>query len=424
MSIKGEKKTEPHRLPTNTTTRHHPVHRWLNFVAGFSPEFVKSAIDEAQLSEGHSLLDPFCGMATALVVANSNGLNSFGYEPHPFFFDVAVAKTGTRSMDSIDVVESILANVALVDDIEDVWSSDARRFLDKLFDYSSLSWLAGALDSEKLCPLEVRPLYRLVVTRILEGASGGKTDGIYKAPTTSKRRLDVVDTSKRVVAQIREDLDCLPQNAGKAMIYPRSAENMTELPDDSVDICVTSPPYLNNFDFAEMTRMELYFWRYAGSWREITDRVRSFLVINTTTAPAAQRKQQEIWQEMVPQDLWNDLMDLRTALAVERKERAGKKEYDTLVFPYFGQMSKILSETHRVLKPGASIHMVVSDAALYGIHIPTERLLARVMDSIGLEVNEIVRLRNRGGRWVLAKRQGSAEGLGEFHIHAVKKSKV
>jgi hypothetical protein len=29
-------------------------------------------------------------------------------------------------------------------------------------------------------------------------------------------------------------------------------------------------------------------------------------------------------------------------------------------------------------------------------------------------------LRDRGGRWVLAKRQGSAEGLGEFHIHAMK----
>jgi len=29
---------------------------------------------------------------------------------------------------------------------------------------------------------------------------------------------------------------------------------------DSGSLIVTSPPYLNNFDFAEMARMYLYFW--------------------------------------------------------------------------------------------------------------------------------------------------------------------
>jgi putative transposase len=61
-----------------------------------------------------------------------------------------------------------------------------------------------------------------------------------------------------------------------------------------------------------------------------------------------------------------------------------------------------------------------SDAALYGVHVHTEQLLARLMSASGLEVKEITRLRDRGGRWVLAKRQGAADGLGEFHIHAVK----
>ncbi len=33
------------KLPTNTTTRSHPVHRWFNFIAGFSPELVQTCMD-------------------------------------------------------------------------------------------------------------------------------------------------------------------------------------------------------------------------------------------------------------------------------------------------------------------------------------------------------------------------------------------
>jgi len=398
------------------------VHRWLNFIAGFSPEFVNGVVEDAGIRDGGRLLDPFCGMATSLVAANHLGLDAIGFEPHPFFFDVATAKVATRRASEIDEVESILDAVVPLVDSSDVWGPDARKFLDKLVEPPALSWLAGALLSEQHCSEPVRPLYRLVVTRVLEGAAGGKTDGIYKAPTTAKRSIDVHEMAARVIEHVRGDLQTLPGQLGESVVYNRSAEDMSAVAPGSIDLCVTSPPYLNNFDFAEMTRMELYYWRYAQSWAEITANVRSRLVINTTTAPTVERRRQDHWESLVPVDLASDLHQLRTDLRAERAARPGKKEYDTLVFPYFAQMSTVLHEVSAALKPSAPLHMVVSDAALYGVHIHTEKYLARIMEAQGLAVKEIVRLRNRGGRWVLAKRQGSAEGLGEFHIHAVKES--
>jgi hypothetical protein len=184
---------------------------------------------------------------------------------------------------------------------------------------------------------------------------------------------------------------------------------------------VTSPPYLNNFDFAEMTRMELYFWNYAGSWREITDRVRARLIINTTTAPTVARRRQDHWASQLPEEALVELTALKAELAKQRLTRPGKKEYDSLVFPYFAQIRATMAEVYRVLRADAPFHMVVSDAALYGVHIHTEQLLANLMSILGFDVKEIIRLRHRGGRWVLAKRQGATEGLGEFHIHAIKR---
>jgi len=369
---------------------------------------------------GGLLLDPFCGMATAIVSANTLGLEGVGYEPHPFFYDIALAKISTRRTSDLAVVEGLLSTVRSMSDLSDVWSVDARTFLDKLVGQDALAWLAGALLVEPNCPEETRPLYRLVVSRLLEGAAGSKTDGIYKAPTTKKRSVDIDEMSRRVLGQIREDLNLMGTGRPASRIYRQSAERMTQLADATVDICVTSPPYLNNFDFAEMTRMELYFWRYAGSWQEITGRIRGKLVINTTTAPTIERRRQDHWQSLVPDDLAIDLGPLRDDLASQRAQRAGKKEYDTLIFPYFAQMGAIIAEIERTLKPGASLHMIVSDAALYGVHIHTERYLSRLMISHGMEIKEIIRLRDRGSRWILEKRQGSAEGLGEFHIHALK----
>src|SRR5216683_6503835 len=68
------------RLPTNTTTRQHPIHRWFNFIAGFSPEFVHDCFDTVESSGDACFLDPFAGCATSLVVARQRGMQSIGFE--------------------------------------------------------------------------------------------------------------------------------------------------------------------------------------------------------------------------------------------------------------------------------------------------------------------------------------------------------
>src|SRR5688572_24378795 len=80
------------RLPTNTTTRQHPIHRWFNFIAGFSPEFVHECCDRAAIGTDAILLDPFAGCATAPVVACERGFRAIGYDPHPVFSRIARAK--------------------------------------------------------------------------------------------------------------------------------------------------------------------------------------------------------------------------------------------------------------------------------------------------------------------------------------------
>jgi len=202
-------------------------------------------------------------------------------------------------------------------------------------------------------------------------------------------------------------------------IYTKSSEKMDELKEETVDLVVTSPPYINNFDFAEMTRMYLYFWNMASSWREITDQVRSRLIVNTTTALRKEhREHQQEYRDTLPDNLRLEADAVVASLFEKRRERAGKKDYHLLIYPYFSQMQQVIREVHRVLKRGASFHMMVSDAALYGVHVHAPQWLARIMTGCGFCDVQCELVRPRGHRWVLDKREGSAQGLGEYYVFA------
>jgi DNA modification methylase len=409
------------KLPTNLTTNRHPIHRWFNFIAGFSPEFVSWCIKEANLKGSDILIDPFSDLSTSLVQANIEGISSVGFEPHPFFYDISLAKLfPPTDIKQVDEIAKICQFVEpLTNDITEVWADNAKIFLEKLIPECELRLLASALLLEKEIALTERYLYRLIISRVLEFTSGSQTDGIYKAPTSKKKSIPYQIAFQKVCSGIKDDIELLGNKIHKqAKLNFMSSENMTTLEDESCSLCVTSPPYLNNFDFAEMTRMQLYFWRYAGSWREITEKVRRRLIINTTTVPSDLKRNQSLFSDTLSVDFRSQLQPIVNELLQQRQLKNGKKDYYLLVYPYFAQMQQVLRELKRVLRPQSNTHIVVADAALYGVHIQTEKLLSLLMQENGFEILNVETLRTRGSRWVLQKRQGIDKPLGEFHIHA------
>lgn len=396
------------------------MHRWFNFIAGFSPEFVTRSIQQAALPGTAVVLDPFAGLSTTLVQAGAEGVNSVGFEPHPFFYDISLAKIARYTCGDVEAVGAITQSVSpYPDDLAQIWKPDAFIFLMKLQSELNLRLLASALLAQQQVDQHIRPLYRLVISRVLEHCSFSQTDGIYKAPATKKTSIPYPTALVTVLKEIQEDVILINERpAAPATLYQASSERMQPLETASVSLCITSPPYLNNFDFAEMTRMQLYFWRYAGSWHDITDKVRRKLIVNTTTAPSDFKRNQVQYKAQLSKPFIETLQPLVEALTLQKKLKPGKKEYDRLVYPYFAQMSTVIRELHRVMRPGSSLHMVVGDAALYGVHIRTHQLLATLMEDAGFEVLDLATMRTRGDRWTLTKRQGPGGPLGEFHIHA------
>jgi hypothetical protein len=263
------------RLPTNTTTRQHPIHRWFNFIAGFSPEFVNECLDSVPRCDCPPVfLDPFSGCATGPLVSCQRGIRAIGYEPHPFFFRIARAKLpGPDAISQLDQIERVLGKGFGQPGPLSLLPKAPEAFLRKLFPEDSLESLLGARQALYSAGLVTNDLAFLVLSRVFNLSSHSQTDGIYKAPTSRKEPTSPAAAFQETVRMIRSDLEhargCDYQ--ALACLHQASSEEMGEVATGSVSLIVTSPPYLNNFDFAEMTRMYLYFWEMATSWGEITD---------------------------------------------------------------------------------------------------------------------------------------------------------
>ena len=350
------------------------------------------------------------------------GLPSIGYDPHPIFYRIAAAKVvPTDELTQIPAIYDIISKGVSSPASLDILKPKQREYLEKLFDLNVLASFLGAREELKRHHFGQSNLAFLILSRMIDHGSKAQTDGIYKAPDSRKKGLSPKDALNRVFRLIQEDLPFYKN--GQCAIYNSSSERMSEVGDAVISSIITSPPYLNNLpedDYAEMTRMYLYFWDMAESWGDITTKVRSKLLVNTTTSLKGHKDKQNIYRASIPNGVLVELDSLVSQLTQERMVRAGKKEYDFLVYPYFAQMIQIISECHRVLKSTGRFHMMVADAALYGVHIATPQLLADLLKIAGFQNVCCNLVRKRGHRWILDKRDGSKRGLGEYYISAEK----
>ena len=264
-----------HRLPTNTLSNSKRIQRWGNFIAGFSIEFVEKCLDELKNKNRTGVvLDPFAGCGTTLIGAKNSGFNAIGYEPHTVFFSITEAKIGHYQPEDLSEIVELLSS----DFGESDWSPDARLFLEKLFTEDNLHHISRAAYALQKIPSELKPLGITIFFKTCELACGSQTDGIYKAPTSRKRHIPFADALQSVKAMISDDIESewyqqhwlhTPQ----AYIICESSEDMSKIDRESVAICITSPPYLNNFDYSEMTRMHLYLLGWCKNWKDISEKL-------------------------------------------------------------------------------------------------------------------------------------------------------
>jgi len=329
-----------------------PIHRWFYYPTGFGVNLVYTALKSFNIRKSETILDPFVGSGTTSICAKSVGIGSIGIEAHPFVFQMAKAKLNwnldLETMQS--EVQSFLDkfNTHLTRNKVSKYSLDSvPDLLHRLYTDRTLNQLLIARELlEDLHNDDYYLFFKVALATALRKVSRADTGWPYMLPRKKKVKERSPMKVLRELFEIQlADLAYTQRQCrkgGEAKLIQGDARDLCMLSDESINFAFTSPPYLNNFDYADRTRMEMYFFGESSSWREITEKVRSKLMMSATTqVRRSDWDLEDIFDSRIPVDLQTSLYSIIKELSKRRLTRGGRKSYDIMVGGYFSDMLQI-----------------------------------------------------------------------------------
>lgn len=391
-----------------------PIYNWFTYPAGYSYKLVEEKIKEFGLGPQSWIIDPFVGSGTTSMAAKLAGVNSIGIEAHPFVYQIAKTKTFWEfdlkqlTQDVKSFVDRL--NFANNNDWSKINLDGKPELLFKCYPTETLKKLYFVLQliEKSRYSEETKDFFRIALTHSLRTVSTAGTGWPYIAPTKyqgKKIARDVFSTYIQRIEKMLADIEHI-----RGLNYPKTktriilgdSRNLDGVESESIDLLVTSPPYLNNFDYADRTRLEMYFFGHAKNWGEITRQVRDKLMIAATTQVSKEKFDKEFLSQEIKKSsprLYDELVEKINSLSKKKLEKGGKKNYDYMVAGYFNDIFATLKELKRVMKKGSSSIWVLGDSAPYGVHIPTEMYIGELALGLGFKKFETETIRKRGEKW-------------------------
>ena len=414
-----------------------PMEKWFTIVAGFSGNFVRKCIKEYSISKEDLLLDPFVGTGTSALVSMCEGVNSIGVDINPFNNLVAKVKTNyninRKELDNhIQIIEkrlSLLDNtpseyiweevptISIKDHLSSIWSR--RKRMDDLEDNRPRmphldQWMSPKiLDkvmklknelTEKNQKENLKPLTdfsNVAFGSILVQISNMQLAGpkICYRRKKGKRILcvdgPVYNTFLTKLRNMQKDLTYLPKKKKfpKPKLLLGDARKVGNLVKENVDIAITSPPYLNEVDYLDNTRLELYFLDFLKNEKDL--RVKKEQMIRANSKYLF--KSNKDYPDNIPNlDAFRDILDITSKINEKWKDKKWGWDHPRLVAEYFIDMTQHLEGIANRLNDNSYYLIMIGDSAIGNIHIPTDEILAKISIEVGFNETSISPFRWRG----------------------------
>lgn len=382
-----------------------PLHRWVPWIAGYSSSFVVDVFDHylGDVAEA-TVLDPFAGVGTTLVEAQLRGWRSVGFEINAYAALACRSKLAAADIDGESLAEAIEAyreEVGAIEELADSGRLNGHRplsvapagFNTRIPFYSEnvLPKVLFTLDYADKLPDDLAALFRLAFASVMVSFSNYTYEpSLSSRPGAGKPLLDnasVVDIVSAKLEAMLADVTWLaeqPSVSHEWDVHERSImEALDVMEPGSIDLLLTSPPYLNNYHYVRNTRPQMYWLGFASS-------------------PADLRKLEEtnfgkFWQvvrERASISLEFDMPEIEKKLKRLRKMRVEKGIYGgngwaNYAATYYNDTYRFLEMVSKLLKPGGAAAIVVGNSLLQGIELKIDEHFGAIGEMHGLVCEDI-----------------------------------
>lgn len=366
-----------------------PRHRWYFVKEAFSPNLVGCAVEDAGVRQKELVLDPFVGSGTVPVCCSADGLATVGCEVNPFLAMVARTKLlNVRPKTLLHHASSVYRGVAegkpsRLESFSTFSSNgDAPKWL---FNRRVLRAFEGGWHATVGMYRPARDLLRLALIGAAMDVCNAVKDGKclryrsdWKARKFNERSFQQALETR--VGIIRKDLDPTPRVAGPVSILDTDVRSgmSAGLGDGRFKLCVTSPPYLNSFDYTDVYRPELFLGKFVKSMEDLRS-LRLRTLRSHTQIKWEDPKQEEFGPHFSP--VFKEIQDQQQIL--------WNRRIPMMIRAYFEDITLVLRQLRQLAAADASVWIVVSTSAYAGVEVPVDLIIADIACREGWYLREV-----------------------------------
>lgn len=426
----------------------HYIHYYPGKVFPYIPLFLFS-IKELCPPDGQ-VLDPFCGSGTVLLESILNSQfkrNAYGVEINPLGRLISKVKTVPLKVESVrnmlNQICSYYDNLSNKIDFQipefqnkDLWFSEKAikklaklkhsiNNLDESNNYKDFFWVCFSSIIRKVAradpfippPVLLKP-YKYknspkyeFLRNFLRNTEDPDIIPIFQGTVeNNSRSLNTLNNIGEIIeSKIKAEIiwdDAKEISLSKLAELGKVIKNNTipRLPSKSIDLIVTSPPYLTAQKYIRTNKLEL-LWLGLTTGKELLELDKTFIGTERVSP-----KQIDFNKQMGIKSI-DRLIKFCMSISTERA---------ALVYKYFQDMQKAIFEMYRVLKNDAYAVLVVGNNTVLKRKVDTYRLLIDLAVLVGFR--EVLILKDDiKGRGMITKRHNSGGLIKEEYVILLKK---
>lgn len=387
----------PKLVPASTST---PGSK---YYPGFNSSFVEDVLNHLQLPPDAIVIDPWNGAGTTTTVASSMGFSALGIDINPVLVVIARSRLlGPEVLESLEpLTHELLVRarrsesvVTAEDPLAQWFTAGTMRYLrciersiqDLLIEPGGIVDFTSPVALDRVSSLAA--WFYVVLFETVRSFLSGYTSSNptwFKLKNQGKRvsvRLDRIDARVRAIQrqhgiQLAEFTERTELGDRQAVIRLGDSCNL-KVADESMEACITSPPYCTRIDYAVQTRPELAVLAVGDGFDFRRLREAS---IGTPTMVAVKPEQDEQWGSYT-----SSLLD-RIAT---HKSKGSATYYYRYFVQYFDSMYRSMSELRRVLKRGSPCALVIQDSYYKDVRVDLARCITQMSEAIGWKVTDRV----------------------------------